>query len=539
MNTLNLSQIKVRGDLAHRQLLNYKRLESDIYRPESVFSSGMGEWPGDWLGRTILGLTKLKETTHREPAYSYSILSQLPEHLNEAGYLGPVIATGEYNEQQLAGHNWLIRGLMEYSRLSGETQYLEMARRIIHNLYLPLKGAFLKYPTDKSRIGYGAPDGKLTGANVSGWLTSTDVGCAFICLDGLAQAYNEFGMTELKDLLEEMIEKFKSIDLIGSSLQTHATLTATRGIMAFYRATGQKCYLALAEKIFKLYKSYGMTVNYANFNWFGRPLWTEPCAIVDSYMLTRDLFIETQKPEYLEMCHKIYFNALCHAQRSNGGFGCDLCVHEGNHYLSIYGKSLDAYWCCSMRGAEGLAAVSSSIAFIDESRIYITFYLDSEIRIEGAKITITTRYPEEGSVHIKIEGKPVQKEIALFIPDYAVNSFTASVDGLPVETVANEEFAVIKLQTGSCAIDLNFSIPLCELPYPGKQSCHFYQYGYVVLGADTKAELTVDRSDLSMIAPATYQDRRSGVVLKPLNDTYKRTPEETFKMQRQLLFTHI
>jgi hypothetical protein len=56
MRKIDLIHIKTRGDLAYRQLLNYSRLESENYRPDTVFSFGTGGWPGDWEGRTILGL---------------------------------------------------------------------------------------------------------------------------------------------------------------------------------------------------------------------------------------------------------------------------------------------------------------------------------------------------------------------------------------------------------------------------------------------------------------------------------------------------
>ncbi len=34
----------------------------------------------------------------------------------------------------------------------------------------------------------------------------------------------------------------------------------------------------------------GMTRNYANCNWFEDLFWTEPCAIVDSFMAAAGLF---------------------------------------------------------------------------------------------------------------------------------------------------------------------------------------------------------------------------------------------------------
>ena len=46
-----------------------------------------------------------------------------------------------------------------------------------------------------------------------------------------------------------------------------------------------------------------------------------------------------------------------YAQRSNGGFGCDECIgsETAGVFLSTLENIYEAFWCCSMRGAEGLA----------------------------------------------------------------------------------------------------------------------------------------------------------------------------------------
>ena len=92
---------------------------------------------------------------------------------------------------------------------------------------------------------------------------STDIGCAYMCLDGLSRAYRDLDIPELKDLLEEMIEAFAAIDFVGISMQTHATLSGIRGILCFYEALGDARYLEMAKRLFSLYERQGMTENYA------------------------------------------------------------------------------------------------------------------------------------------------------------------------------------------------------------------------------------------------------------------------------------
>ena len=73
-----------------------------------------------------------------------------------------------------------------------------------------------------------------------------------------------------------MAEEYSAIDFTGISMQTHATLSALRGILCFYESVRDEKLLDIAKRIFSLYMDEGMTRNYANCNWFGRPFWTEP-----------------------------------------------------------------------------------------------------------------------------------------------------------------------------------------------------------------------------------------------------------------------
>src|SRR5690606_15790318 len=117
------------------------------------------------------------------------------------------------------------------------------------------------------------------------WHLSSDVGCAFIMLDGVTHAYEITRDERLLELIWTMINKFEELDLIANNCQTHATLSATRGIMRFYELTKNSGILNKVIQVFNLYIDKGMTLNYANLNWFGKNSWTEPCAVVDSYIL--------------------------------------------------------------------------------------------------------------------------------------------------------------------------------------------------------------------------------------------------------------
>ena len=262
MKSISLKDVTVLGNLSHRLLLNCMRLESDIYLPEAVCRLDGGGWPADAEGRTLLAQIRQMESTGREPSYLRQILRKVYGNFNTKGYLGRILPPGQFDEQQLSGHNWLLRALLEYYRITGSQEAAAAAEKMVRSLYLPLSGAYKRYPLKpEERVFEGRPDGELTGDCINGWYLSTDIGCAYMCLDGLSRAYRILHISELKGLLEEMIQEFSNIDFVGISMQTHATLSAVRGILCFYETERNSETLEVAKRIFSLYQNQGMTQN--------------------------------------------------------------------------------------------------------------------------------------------------------------------------------------------------------------------------------------------------------------------------------------
>ena len=444
-------KISMDGELLVRTLKNFNRLETEIYYPENVFPeqheiTSLG-WPGDKEGRTILALTLLAQSTHREPLYLEKMIEIIPEKVNEMGYLGP-IQKDTVNEQQLSGHGWFLRGLCEFYQWKKDPIVKSYILNIIQNLALPTKGFHKDYPInpEERRANVGEMAG--TTQNVIGnWLLSSDIGCDFIFLDGLVQAYLLFPSKELKELIEEMIDRFLEIDLVKIKAQTHASLTAMRALLRYYAINNDIELLKEVEKRYHLYRTLAMTENYENFNWFDRPEWTEPCAIIDSYMLATQLWQFTLKPEYLEDAQLIYYNAICHTQRANGGFGCDNCVRSDEKSLKI--KEYEAYWCCTMRGGEGLSRAIQYSYFVNEEKIYLPFFHSSkaEISIKGANLFIhqITNYPFDSKINLELSSDtPTNIILCLFAPSW-IKNLKVSVSGESVKFSREKGFINIPL----------------------------------------------------------------------------------------------
>jgi len=486
----------MQGDLFARAMLNFDRLEEEQYQPDRIFQPSAYSWPGDYEGRTILALALLAQSTHREPKYLAEIVRRLPGHLNEQGYMGPVYPAGVFDEQQLASHSWLLRGLIAYYRWRKEERVYRHIEDIVNRLLLPLRGHAGSYPSGAEErgpeSGVGAESGSLRD-RVGNWYLSTDIGCLFIMLDGASDAYELTRDERIRELLEEMLDVFFSLPLLDISAQTHATLSALRGALRYGAASGDDRYTAPIERTFRLYTEHGMTENHANYNWFNKPFWTEPCAIIDSYIVAFELWKTTGKSNYWEEAQQIYYNAMCFAQRYNGGFGCDTCAGAEDVYFGVREKAFEAHWCCTMRGGEGLSRAIEYAYMREGETLLVTAYHDSVARIAYPDGTVVLRqsanFPLRGDVRLEVvkadlaEQRP--RPLRFPIPSWC-ESVQVRVNGQPVSPVIAGGWLELEVELAEgSSVDLRMDIPLRQIPTRNRHSVRdhgTFRHGFLILG---------------------------------------------------------
>lgn len=315
-----------------------------------MFAPAEYDWPGDKEGRALLAFACHVMLSGKVNPCMPLMREKLDSMTNEQDFFGP-LASEIIFEQQLSGHSWYLRALCAVYRLCGDADDLRRMKNVFEGLYLPTAGRFAGYPLER-----GDTDGGVSGhsgAIADGWRLSSDVGCAFMSIDGLSDYYEITRDGRALDLLDEMISVFVSIDKVKLKAQTHCSLTAARGMLRMYRLTGESRYLDGARGIWQTYINQGMTATYQNFNWWGRgDTWTEPCAIVDSLMVALELYSLDGDEEALTLARRIWHNGMASAQRPNGGAGTDSTVSSTCDTLSA--QMYEAYFCCTMRFAEGL-----------------------------------------------------------------------------------------------------------------------------------------------------------------------------------------
>lgn len=385
---------------------SFNRLSSEKYNIKNVWKDEHYDWAGDWEGRALLAFVCMYEITGKKIPCMDTMIKDFPLHANKKGYLGK-IEDGIANEQQLSGHSWLLRGFLGYYNAFGDENALSYARDVVKNLYVPLIGLYDKYPAEGRADEIGGVGGNISSVS-DGWKLSTDVGCAYMCIDGLSDYYAVTKDEETKKILDILIEDFMLLDRVKIKCQTHATLSAARGILRLYKVTGDKKYFNYAVSVFEFYVKHGMTLTYENFNWFGREdTWTEPCTIVDSFILASELYNITGEERYKTLASRIWYNGLRFCHRANGGAGPNTCVTKTQPYLGI--SFYEAAFCCTMRYAEGLKfvcgfnenIVSSEEISEDE---YGRVFMGNELFVidESGSFPNAEKYVYDGKTYIKI-----------------------------------------------------------------------------------------------------------------------------------------
>lgn len=455
---LPLHFLHLEGDLAVRSLLNYSRLEGQWYRPWEVFGADKHGWPGDWEGRIILALVSQANATHREPAWLRQILQQLPKHLNDRGYLGKICEPGWANEQQLAGHSWLVRGLIAQYDRQPDPELKKIIETIVRNLFLPTIENFRKYPITPEQVRspeqweLSHPQSKTKSHK-----GSIDTGCGFILMDGLTEAYRLLKWPKIQELIEVMVARFFKLDLEGAHIQTHATLTCLRGLCRYAELSGSRPLLGRVRKVFERYKRVAMTEHYGNYNWWGRPRWTEPCAIIDSFILAVWLWRLTGVPQYMADAHHIFYNALGHALRAEGCFGTDFCLgavppeEDGgvasHDPLVLQPRTYEVYWCCTMRGGEFFARACEAMFFSRGKEIWLPMYHNGTAQFGGLLVRETSAYPYNGSVRLEVLKAPSKtaRTLRFFIPPWKTQRPVVQLNGKKVASRMSKGFLVVSV----------------------------------------------------------------------------------------------
>jgi DUF1680 family protein len=253
----------------------------------------------------------------------------------------------------------------------------------------------------------------------------------------------------------------------------------------------------------------------------------------------------TGKPEYLEDAQHIYYNGICHTQRANGGFGCDNC--PGPKDLSLKIKTQEAFWCCTMRGGEGLARAIDYAYFTNSNSLIVTslennkatFTIDSK----EYKIQQTSTYPfgtKSEMVITPVKGSKTFK-LKIFAPSWTSNP-QVRVNGKKTVFTKENGMIILSLKPSKetrieYSFDMSAGIRPSINPENTQDGVFAFEYGPLMLGYDGTEISFSSKPQLTRIDQRHWKvlDGSKSVVLSPVYHLMDEMVKDK-SYQKQILF---
>lgn len=446
--------------------------------PKSDSDSSSLPWYGEFAGKLLTGM-----------AYSYKIFpdpqlkaaaDEIVTELGKAqggdGYLGVYVGGARFS---IAASNWdlwnhyhCITGLLEWHKITGNVQALEIAR----------KAADLIYETFKDR----------SYLVVGGFETNRGIA------HGYAQLYQTTGDEKYLREAERIIVNdcadengwYKTalngghFYLTSSNRWEVLHMIMTLGIL--YEETGNREYYDVMSAVWEdilqtdVHNDGGFTTNEGAQ---GDPYLTgviETCCTVAWMAFTNEYYKYNKTVAVADEFERSYYNAMlgslldtdkyCTYNTPTDGIQGSCGYYDGRRVSSQqdisfqYNSGSPDMNCCQANLARGLGQLSEWAAVTDGDRLYINYFGNSNIKttVGGNKVAVrqTTAYPVDGAVKIEISGldKAARFTLMIRVPTWAHGS-VAVADGKRTVLREGEYYAIDKEWKNGDTVDLDIALP--------------------------------------------------------------------------------
>jgi hypothetical protein len=181
---------------------------------------------------------------------------------------------------------------------------------------------------------------------------------------------------------------------------------------------------------------------------------TEGCGIADWIMLNLRLYDLRDDRRHLDRAGTAAFNALLHAQRQSGHFGCETLSDAGGVLVSDYAP--EAWWCCTFHGIRALHTLAErAIAVTDDAvRVVLPIATSTTGATGRSLLEVETDYPY-GNLVTLVAGPdfPKSGRLRLLIPSTATLSEVV-VDGECVQADAADGWMSLEGLEPGCQVDV-------------------------------------------------------------------------------------
>ncbi|HZQ20069.1 MAG TPA: glycoside hydrolase family 127 protein [Terriglobales bacterium] len=211
---------------------------------------------------------------------------------------------------------------------------------------------------------------------------------------------------------------------------------------------------------------------------------TEDCCAYNMMKLTRHVFGWAPDARYMDYYERLMFNhRLGTINPEDGTMMYYLPLASG--YWKTFGKTYDAFWCCTGTGSEEYSKLSDTIYFHNDDSLYVNLYIASELDWpeKGLQVRQKTGFPEEQGTTLTISAKaPTEMEINLRIP-YWARGGKVKINGVeePIFSSPSSYLVLNRTWKSGDKIELSLPMDLHIDPMPDDQTVQAVMYGPLVL----------------------------------------------------------
>ena len=141
----------------------------------------------------------------------------------------------------------------------------------------------------------------------------------------------------------------------------------------------------------------------------------ETCNSNNMLKLSKMLFLDEGKPEYIDFYERLLYNHILSSQHPvTGGFVYFTPIHP-QHYR-VYSTADESFWCCVGTGMENHGKYGELIYAQKNSNIYVNLFIPSVLnwKQKGVKLTQQNKFPDEEQTALSVY-VATPKRFTLFI----------------------------------------------------------------------------------------------------------------------------
>jgi hypothetical protein len=166
------------------------------------------------------------------------------------------------------------------------------------------------------------------------------------------------------------------------------------------------------------------------------PSTTETCNTYNMLKLTRKLFCWCPKAEYADYYERALYNHILASQNPETGMMC-YYVPLKTGSAKVFNTPNDSFWCCTGTGVENHAKYGDSIYFhAGTETLYVNLFIASELSWRQAGLTLRqeTKYPFQDTTRLTFTcDKPISLNLKIRHPAWALGGFDVRVNGTKQE----------------------------------------------------------------------------------------------------------